>query len=1000
MAHAPLDSASADSTSVAGGASAGPGSGNAASDAVKPGAAPQAAALDDPAATGIRAVVEGLFQAHAGDTSGASGSGAALSAEGSRSNRQDVAERSRVRPIGRAAAEPTLGGGFDDGQLPLRAIADSLPVLVSYVDRERRYRFVNRAYEAWFGIERENIIGKTMLEVLGPSACAALEAHVEQALAGVSVAVQLRVPYRRGGERFIDATYVPHVGADGGVRGFAALISDISESKRAEAARAAEATRSERLLRVTAAIAEAVDAEQVLQAVVDRMAVALGATSVGLWLLSNDGARLNLVRSVGYPRQLEQLLASAPLEGLAVFPAVDAVRRKAPLWFAPSHELERAYPGSAELAAPSGVASSVACLPLVSQCVARGCIVFSFADERILEPRERDFLLLVVRYAGQALERLLLLEAERGLRTQSDAAAARLALLARASSAFAVASPLLGNLFGAIAEQVTSGYADGCCIVVRSGQAQDRLELAAVSHRDPLAVESYRETLATQPFELGRGLLGTVAETGKPVLLGRVDQALIQHAASPSTVRWLEQHPPASIVVVPLKASGSSVGSPPLGALAALRHEPCRPFGSDDQSLLAELADRASVAIAAGQLYDANEQARVRAELLYALAARVIRAKTLEEVFDAALDGIERALGANRCSILAYDEHGVMRFLAWRGLSAHYRARVEGHSPWPRSTPNPEPLIVPDVLADPELRGFAPLFESEKIGALGFIPLVSEGRLVGKFMVYYPLPRALSAAELDMARAIANHLAAAMGRFSALRELEQTVRFNEIFTGMLGHDLRNPLNAIMTAAEIAERRSNDALLARPLARILNSGARMAKMIDHLLDFTRVRVGAGIPIEPHAADAAQIVRQAIDEIVDAHPGSRIGLVQHGVMHVLWDSDRILQVLSNLLANAVHHGDPAHGVDVSIDASAANQVNISIHNMGAVPAELLPRLFEPMTGGDRRRASSRGIGLGLYISREIAKAHAGSIAVETSLERGTRFIVRLPRVAVAS
>jgi signal transduction histidine kinase len=177
------------------------------------------------------------------------------------------------------------------------------------------------------------------------------------------------------------------------------------------------------------------------------------------------------------------------------------------------------------------------------------------------------------------------------------------------------------------------------------------------------------------------------------------------------------------------------------------------------------------------------------------------------------------------------------------------------------------------------------------------------------------------------------------------------------------------------------------------------------MIDHLLDFTRVRVGAGIPIDPRPADVMQIVRQAMDEVSDAHPGSRLllsgnGLAQAGVgAHVVWDSDRVLQVFSNLLANAVHHGVAEHGVNVSIE-DGAGWVEVRVHNMGVVPPEVLPRLFEPMAGGDRRRSNSRGLGLGLYISREIVKAHAGSITIDTSVEGGTRFTVRLPRVAQPS
>jgi PAS domain S-box-containing protein len=698
-----------------------------------------------------------------------------------------------------------------ESQRQLCVITDALPALVSYVDAHGRYRFANQAYERWFGISRDEIIGQRVLDVVGREAYSAIGDAVAQALAGRRVTIQRQVPYRHGGERFVDITYIPHASFRGTVHGFVALISDISESKRAEAAREAASGRAERLMRVTAAIAEAVEPEQVLEAVVDRVAAALGASSAGLWLLADGGeALLSAVRAVGYSEALWRALEPGSSDAPPL-PARDAVRRNVPIWLSSRREIEQAYPELARLSGLEG-ASSLACLPLGSRGTPRGAITFAFADERTSDPAERDFLLLVARYAGQAVERLRLLETERAL-------------------------------------------------------------------------------------------------------------------------------------------------------------------------------------------YEANEQGRVRAELLYELAAAVIRARTVEEVFDAALDGIERALGASRSSILTFDADGVMRFKAWRGLSERYRAAVEGHSPWNRQAENPRPIIVPDVLADADLRVFSELFQSEAIGALGFIPLVSEGRLIGKFMVYYPSPRELSATELDMGSAIANHVAAAIGRFSALSELEETVRFNEIFTGMLGHDLRNPLGAIMAAAQIAVRRSEGAGLDKPLARILKSGERMATMIDQLLDFTRVRVGAGIPIDPRAADVATVMRQAVDELSDTHADWSFTFDRDGDTQGVWDADRILQVFSNLVANAVQHGSREHGVRVRMGGSDPEVVSVVIHNMGAVPLELLPRLFEPMAGGDRRRSNSRGLGLGLYISREIVKAHGGEIHVDTSPEGGTTFSVRLPRVARA-
>src|SRR5690606_22103109 len=214
------------------------------------------------------------------------------------------------------------------------------------------------------------------------------------------------------------------------------------------------AFRSERLMRVTAAIADAVEPERVLDAVVDRVADVLGASSVGLWALSGPGEPPQLVRSVGLAEPARRALEGAALAtdrageparpGLEGSPLASVVRGDAPCWVATRAELERLYPELAARLAPAASAS-LACLPLGARGVTRGVIAFCFPDGRTRDPLERDFLLLVARYAGQALERLRLLQAERALRAQSEAAAARLSLSSRASSAFAAAGPELGG---------------------------------------------------------------------------------------------------------------------------------------------------------------------------------------------------------------------------------------------------------------------------------------------------------------------------------------------------------------------------------------------------------------------------------------------------------------------------------------------------------------------------------------------------------------------------
>lgn len=882
-----------------------------------------------------------------------------------------------------AAAEQISTAKLQDELL--RTITDALPVLVSYVGQDERYQSANRAYESWFGISRSQMLGRHLREVLGDAAYAEVAHHVHAALSGTPVTFQTTVRYQHGGQRFVEASYIPHLGPDGRVHGFIGLVSDITARFRADESRKAENDRDERLLRITAAIADAITRDQVYEAVVDQVAATLGASSAGLWLIGDNGRTARLVRVLGYAAAARQRFDEVALDTTDRSPVVDALRRGEPIWIDTQPELLDKYPQLAS-AVTKGRSYRVCSLPIIVRGRTLGALAFTFDAAPVPDGEQRAFLLLVARYAGQALERLRLLAAEQHTRTAAEAAAERTALLSRASRAFSEAGQDLALVLRAVAEQITGEHADGCAIALVSSGLLDPV---VFSHRDPDATSSLRALLSGSPLALGEGITGRVAQSGVPVFSPAVDAAALLAAVRPEHRAWLERHLPTSLIVVPLRARGRIIGT-----LSALRGARSPAFDEHDLQLLGEIAERAAMAIESSRLYRDNQHGRLRAELLYGLAAKVIGAEHVEQVFEAALDAIERALGTPRSAILAFDGDGVMRFKASRGLSDEYRKAVEGHCPWARDERAPEPVLVADVDADPSMDAYLPLFRSERIGALGFIPLVAAGRLIGKFMVYYERPRQLSAHELEMAGAIANHVAAALNRFAAIAELQQTVRFNEMFAGVLGHDLRNPLNAIMMSTQLLAQRDQSARMTKPLSRIMNSGARMARMIDQLLDFTRVRVGAGIGLDPQRSDISALLGQVIDELEDAHPHCSLRLERHGDLYGTWDVDRLLQVFSNLVANAVQHGIGTHGVTVRADGSAPEAVWVEVHNMGAIPEALLPKLFEPMAGGERR-LGAQGLGLGLYITREIVRAHGGRIETRSSEQAGTAFTVWLPR-----
>jgi two-component system sensor histidine kinase/response regulator len=238
--------------------------------------------------------------------------------------------------------------------------------------------------------------------------------------------------------------------------------------------------------------------------------------------------------------------------------------------------------------------------------------------------------------------------------------------------------------------------------------------------------------------------------------------------------------------------------------------------------------------------------------------------------------------------------------------------------------------------------------------------------------------------------------ASAEERGRLVGELSQSLRLAEMFSAVLGHDLRNPLSVITTSAEILIRRTTEEALRRPAARIMANGQRMGRMIDELLDMARARVAGGIRLSLGDADLLALCHKVIADHEISHPAGGVALRHEGNPRGVWDEDRLFQVLANLLGNALQHGKADGPVSMVLDASARTQVVLSVHNQGSIPPDILPNLFDPFRVRQKRPHPSRGLGLGLYIVRQIVEAHGGQVAVSSSEDAGTAFVVTLPRV----
>jgi two-component system sensor histidine kinase/response regulator len=224
-------------------------------------------------------------------------------------------------------------------------------------------------------------------------------------------------------------------------------------------------------------------------------------------------------------------------------------------------------------------------------------------------------------------------------------------------------------------------------------------------------------------------------------------------------------------------------------------------------------------------------------------------------------------------------------------------------------------------------------------------------------------------------------------------QLAETLRLNETFVAAVGHDLRNPLNAILMAAHILEMSATDDRTRQTVGRLRSSGKRMSAIIDDLFDLARVRVGGGVAIEPQDSDFQVVARRVLSEHQQAHPTRVLDLQVEGELEGCWDERRLEQVISNLVGNAERHG--AAGAPIAVRATGTHELlTFSVHNQGVIPAELLPVLFDPFRSG-REKAARQGLGLGLFIVRHVVEAHGGSVEVTSSAEEGTCVRVRLPR-----
>ena len=220
----------------------------------------------------------------------------------------------------------------------------------------------------------------------------------------------------------------------------------------------------------------------------------------------------------------------------------------------------------------------------------------------------------------------------------------------------------------------------------------------------------------------------------------------------------------------------------------------------------------------------------------------------------------------------------------------------------------------------------------------------------------------------------------------------------ELFVSTVSHDLRTPLHAISGYAALMLTREDLPEKHRHWAdRIVKVGARMGRMLDELVEISEARGGNGIQLARRLTHLGDIATMVVEELRAAHPGAVIEFRCEGDAAGVWDPDRIARVVQNLVVNAIVHGEPKTPIRVHVRESGADAV-LTVHNDGKpIPEALRLTIFDPFR---RARGTNNGLGLGLYITRELVKAHGGDVTFTSSEELGTTFSVQLPRTFAAA
>jgi PAS domain S-box-containing protein len=840
-----------------------------------------------------------------------------------------------------AAAETAYG--LLDGVWPA-------PVGIAFLDRDLRFVQVNEAFARLSGVAPPAHAGKAPRDLFAAErevvarAEERLRAVVASGRPALDVTASCRTP--AGALRSWRASLYPVFAPGGQVRGVCAVVDETTHVherevtlERARAAVELVARRLALVQRLTAALSAAVTASDVAAAVLEHVGAATGAAAAALWIVEREGlAPLAAEGPHGADADRGRVIPRG-----AALPVADAARGEEGIWLESAGALSSRYPELTEIRRREGY-EACAALPLRAGGADLGTLSLEFREPRSFDLEERAFLLGLAQHCAQALDRARAFEAERAALADARRAADRLAALQAVTAALARART---------PHDVEQVFVEGATFVCGADRA-------VVYTREPgRDVVTRRVRAGVTDGEASRRGAIPIASSHPVAQAIRTREASWLEsrdevvAAFPELAHEPQPWPGSAVAIVPL------LGHDILG-VGALLFRRARELGAGERDLLGSIAEQCGQALERAWLLERERTLRAAAErdravldgifenapLGIGLLDRDLRFVRVNPIF-------ARMNGAPAEAHVGRTPPEVAALLGWEEIGSALRRVAETGVPRldaPVSMPGP----------DGKDRHFLE----------AWYPVRATGETVG--------------------------LGAIIREVTAERDAQE---FQRNVLGIVGHDVRTPLATIATAAHLL--RGVEPLTDRQdrlVARIASGAAHIERVVSLLVDYAQAHAGQALPVRPRACDLAALCRSAAEECEAAQPGRRVRCEGGSDATGEWDADRLGQALGNLLSNALDYSPPGTPVDVRWRGTP-DAVEVEVANEGApIPPEALSRMFEPFERGKRDHSGRRGLGLGLFIARAIARAHGGQLSARSE-EGRTAFTIRLPRAVPA-